>query len=367
MQLIKQGDMKKLIHTILLAFILLPNLIQAQEEAGAITSIWSYPVIYKYDEQVTWYFDLSATTFAAEQDVYMWMWSPSEPDAGNWENSSEFAKLNYEGNMVWSFTLTPTAYFSVTPEAIAASAGFWFRLKDKTGTKQSDVANVAYTDFSSFYTANELIRPYPTEPTLDDGLSILFNANLAPGFEGATSVHFHSGLNNWAVLQEYQSWLPEIVEKTKLKDLGNGFYKMDLIPSQYYNTEDGFIMENIVFLMVKDDWAGTTPDQVIYAAEYVAPPPPEFRFFPLQLSRKDFLGIIRKNNEPGVNKLIYTITAGSAEVTGEISGNMSEIKGFVNLVSGLEDAGNINEIHVLVKDNNDRTISDTTIPLKTVD
>lgn len=360
--------MKKIIYTILFAFIMVPNLIQAQtQEAGDITSIKSYPVIYAYNEQVTWTFDLSNTTFSPDEDLYIWIWSPSEPDAGHWENSSEFAKLSYNGNMQWSFTLIPTQYFSMTPEAIAASAGFWLRLKNKTGTKQSGVSNVPYTDFSSFYTANELIRSYPTAPTIDAGLSILFNSNLAPGFEGATSVHFHSGLNNWEVKQEYQAWIPEIVEKTKLKDLGNGFYKMDLVPSVYYGTEPGYVMNNIVFLMVKDNWAATTPDQVINAGEYVAPPDPVFMFFPLQISQKDFLGIIRKNNEVGVNKLFYQITAGNKVITGEFSGNTTEIKGFVNLVSELQGIPNLYEIHVLVKDNTDRTISDTVIPLKILD
>lgn len=360
--------MKKFIQTILFALLLVPNFIQAQtEEAGDVGAMWSYPVVYKYDEEVTWYFDLSGTTFEAESDIYLWMWSPSEPDAGNWENSSDFAKLDYEGNLVWSMTLTPTEYFSKTPAEIASSAGFWCRLKNKTGTKQSGVAQVAYTDFSSFYTANELIRSYPTAPTIDKGISILFNANLQPGFEDATSVHMHSGLNNWEISQEYQAWLPEIVEKTKLKNLGDGFYKMDLVPKDYYNTPDGFVMNNLVFLMVKDNWAGTTPDQVINAGEYIPPPPPEFRFFPLQLSKKDFLGIIRKNNEPGVNKLIYTITANDIILTGEFTGNVSEIKGFVNLVTPLQNVQNLTEIHVVVKDNNNNVISDTIIPLKTVD
>lgn len=358
--------MKKLIHILLLAFVMIPNFMQAQENAGAPTKIWSYPVIYNYDEEVTWYFDLSATTFAETEDIYLWIWSPSEPDAGNWENSSDFAKLTYQGNKIWSFTLTPTVYFTKTPEEIAASAGFWFRLKDKTGTKQSDVANVAYTPFADFATANELIRAYPPAPTLTGGLSILFNANLQPGFENATSVHFHSGLNNWDIKQEYQAWLPEIVEKTKLKNLGGGIYKMDLIPSVYYNAPEGYVMENLVFLMVKDDWAGTTPDQVINAAEYIPPPPPKFMFFPTQISKKDFLGIIRTNNETNVNKLIYTITAADHVITGEFSGGVSEIKGFVNLVTELQDV-NVTEIHVLVKDNNGRVISDTNMPLKTLD
>lgn len=359
--------MKKFIHLIVFALMLLPNFISAQDNAGTPTKVWSYPVVYKYDEQVTWYFDLSATTFAAGEDVYLWIWSPSEPDAGNFNNSSDFAKLTYVSDKTWKFTLTPTIYFSKTPAEIAASAGFWCRLKDKVGTKQTEVTQIAYTDFASFYTANEVIRSYPSRVSLNDGISILFNSNLVPGFDTATSVHFHSGMNDWTVKQEYQAWLPEIVEKTKLKNMGDGFYKMDLIPSQYYpDIPDGFIMTNLVFLMVKDNWAGTSPDQVINAADYVPPPDPVFSFFPLQLSKKDFLGIIRKNNEIGVNKLIYTITAGTVTLTGEFTGTVSEIKGFVNLVTPLQNV-NVTEIHALIKDNNGRTISDTNIPLKTVD
>ncbi len=356
--------MKRIIYSIAIAFFLIPTISQAQVEAGDIGDMWSYPVVYNYNEEVTWYFDLLNTTFPEDEDIYIWIWSPSEPDAGNWENSSEFAKLNYEGDMVWSFTLTPTEYFSMTSEDIAASAGFWLRLKDKTGALQSSVANVSYTDFSSFYTADELIRSYPTLLTLDEGVSILFNSNLVSGFGTPPSVHMHSGLNDWEILQEYQAWVPEVVEKTKLKDLGDGFYKMDLIPSEYFNTPDGYIMTNLVFLMVATDWAANSGDQVLYAAEFVPPPPPEFKYFPLQISQKDFLGMIRTDNERGVTSLIYTITAGTQIITGEFTGGISEIKGFVDLVSELYDAPNLTEIHVLVKDNNDRIISDTIIPLK---
>lgn len=365
--LLTKSNMKKFLYTILLALLMAPNFMQAQEAAGAVGPISSFPVVYKYDEQVTWYFDMSGSTFTENEDLYMWMWSPSEPDAGNWENSSDFAKLHYEGNKVWSFTLTPTVYFSRTVAQITASDGFWFRLKNKNGSKQSEVANVTYTDFSSFYTANELIRSYPTKPTIDKPVSILFNSNLKDGFAGVPSVHFHSGLNDWAVKQEYQAWLPDVSEKTKLKDLGNGFYRMDLIPQQYYNPEPGFVMENITFLFVAKDWTTNSGDQIIYAGAYEPPPPPIFGFFPLQISQKDFLGMYRKNNEPGVNKLLYTITAGSKIIAGEFSGGTAEIKGFVNLVSELQGIPNLSEIHVLVKDNKDKTISDTTIPLKTLD
>lgn len=355
--------MKTYIYCLLIA-LFIPTLISAQtEEAGDIADIWSYPVVYQYTEQVSWYFDLAGTTFTEDEDIYIWVWSPSEPDAGNWENSSEFAKLTYEGDFIWRFDITPTEYFGVTSEDIVNSAGFWLRLKNKDGSKQSSVGSVPVTSFDSFFTADEVVRSYPTNPSLDEPLSILFNSNLVDGFAGATSVHMHSGLNDWEVLQEYQSWLPEIVEKTKLKDMGDGFYKMDLIPNEYYPVPEDYVMENITFLFVKNDWELTSPEQKLIAADVEEPPTPVFSFFPLKISQNDVLGMRRIYNERAVTSLKYTITAGSKEISGEFTGDSDEIKGFVDLVTELKGIADLTSIHVVVTDNNDRLITETDIPL----
>ncbi len=362
----KRNHMKKYFYCLIIA-LFIPVWVSAQEEAGDIADIWSYPVVYQYTEQVSWYFDLAGTTFAEDEDVYIWIWSPSEPDAGNWENSSEFAKLSYEGDFIWRFDLVPTEYFNVTAEDIANSAGFWLRLKNKDGSKQSGVGNVPVTSFNDFFTADEMIRSYPTKPAIDEGLSILFNSNLVDGFDGATSVHMHSGLNDWEVEQQYQVWIPEVVEKTKLKDMGNGFYKMDLIPEEYFPVPEDYVMENMTFLFVKNEWEATTPDQKLIAADVVPPPPPVFSFFPLKISQKDILGMRRIYNERGVTTLHYIITAGSKEISGEFSGDKNEIKGFVDLVTELEGLTGLNSIHVVVTDNNDRLITETDIPLVELD
>lgn len=359
--------MKRIIQFFVFASVLLfSSMALAQTAMGSPNKIWSYPVVYKYNEKVTWYFDLSTTEFAENQDLYMWIWSPSEPDAGHWDNSSDFAKLKYEGNMIWSFTLTPTEYFKVSEAQIASSAGFWLRLKNKNGSQQSEVVQVPVTDFSSFYTDNLMFKSYPTAPTAEAGVSILFNSNLVPGFSGPGTVNFHSGVNNWDIKQEYQAWIPEVVQKTTMKDLGNGFYKMDLVPKTYYGLPDDYKLENIVFLFVKQDWAANSGDQVIYAGAYVPPPPPVLTFFPRQISKKDLLGIIRTNNEPGVTKLVYTVTAGTKVFTGEFVGGKNEIKGFINLVTELQNS-NVTKIHLLLKDNKDKVLSDIDIPLVTLD
>lgn len=364
--------MRKIILHLIVS--LLPILAFAAEPAGTIAKIWSFPVVYNYDEEVTWYFDLQGTTFTPEEDVYLWIWSPSEPDAGNWENSSDFTRLTHVGSMVWKITLTPTLFFNRTADAIAASAGFWFRLKTKTGTKESDVASIPQvyglpgTIVNDFIAADSLIKSFPSAPLVNQPISILFNSNLIEAFEGATSIHMHAGLNNWAIEQLYQAHLPEIVEKTRLKHMGDGIYRMDLIPNVYFpNVPVDFVFENLVFLFVKDNWAATTPDQVILADEFIPPPPPTLTLFPLRISQRDIMMIIRSDNESGVNMLRYTVTAGSKAFSGEISGTTAQIKGFINLVTELQGIEGLTNIRLVLRDNNDRLILDSNIPLVKLD
>lgn len=136
--------MKKIIfNTVLFAFAFL-SIGAYSQETGAPTRTWADPLDYTLDQPVTWYFDMTGTSFVDGQDLYMWAWSPSEPDAGHFAHSSEFAKLEYVGSMVWKKTLTPTLYFSKTVAEIKASPGFWMRLKGLTDVLQSGVFKVEF-------------------------------------------------------------------------------------------------------------------------------------------------------------------------------------------------------------------------------
>src|SRR5699024_8888432 len=158
--------------------------------------------------------------------------------------------------------------------------------------------------------------------------------------------------------------LADVSAKTQFKDLGGGIYKFDMIPSTYYGTEQGYIMSTLNFIVVGKDWAITTADQLLTAAEYIPPPPPEFKFFPMQISQKDFLGMIRTNNERGVNSLKYTLTAADKVISGEFTGNMAKIMGFVDLVTELDGMKPLDKIHIKVVDTNDQLVMETDIPLK---
>ena len=360
-----------------LVLMMLPQVSSATEDAGVPAKIWTYPVVYALDQEVTWYFDMTGTNFSEGQDLYLWAWSPSEPDAGNFDNSSEFAKLEYVGDMVWKKTLTPTKYFNTTVANIESSAGFWMRLKGKGNEKQSDVIQAPWSvgDIKTFKESGNAVQIYPEKFYLDQPLSLLVNANLVwtgavQGGLAGEEIHLHSGLNNFAegAIVEYQAWIPEVSAKTKLTPIGDNIYKIDFIPREYFGVDEDFVMENIEFLFPAKDWAkvGTAEggkNFVVLAPGVVAPPDPVFYFFPQKFTQYDILTLVRKNNEKKSQGLIYTIVAGGKTITGEFTGKAEEMRAYVNLLQGLAGATNLDKINLEVKDKNGSEILKTDIPL----
>ncbi|QIK53950.1 hypothetical protein G7051_06200 [Dysgonomonas sp. HDW5B] len=369
----------KYITIALLTFvaILIPRNSFATEDVGAPARVWTYPVVYALDQEVTWYFDMTGTGFSEKQDLFLWAWSPSEPDAGNFDNSSDFAKLEYVSGMVWKKALTPTKYFSKTVADIEASSGFWMRLKGKGNEKQSDVVQAPWSvgDIKTFKESGEAVQIFPQRFYLDEPLSILVNAEklwvggTQSGLAGE-EIFFHSGLNNFAAgaIVEANMGNPDLVKKTKLTPIGNNIYKIDFIPREYYGVGEDFVMENIEFLFPTRDWAKVGTNEggknfVILAPGVPIPLDPIFSFFPQKFSQYDILTLIRKNNEKNSQGLVYTITAGTKTITGEFTGNKDEMRAYINLFQSLSTELSIDKINLLVKDKNGAEIIKTDIPL----
>lgn len=85
--------MRKVIISLMLLF---PLLVMASTKVGT-PKCWTVPSVFTGDEQVTFYYDVTDVGFPEGIDLYLWAWQPTEPDAGNGNNSSDFAKLTYEG------------------------------------------------------------------------------------------------------------------------------------------------------------------------------------------------------------------------------------------------------------------------------
>lgn len=357
--------MKKAIYVFIGFLLLSLNTLNAQQAIADPDKMWTVPSVYTMDEPVTWYFDLSsASTLADGENLYLWIWAPTNPTGNP-------IPIKYEGDKVWSISFTPTQFFNMTVEQLFANTeNFYFLLRDLDGNKLTSTLSFPKVNYIKEFTeSGKVIDFAPSNFQLGSTLTILFNSNLVDGFNPAPStVHMHGGLNDWDAQQQFQAWLPEIREKTKFRHVGNGIYKKDLVPQTYFGVTEEYEMENLVFLVVKyngndatPDWAGASPDYKILAPNAPIPPAPVFYYFPQKFSQLDMLTLVRKNNERATS-LEYTITAGTKTITGAFSGTMTELRANINLLSELNSAGPISKIGLVVKRNGIEILK-TDIPL----
>jgi len=340
--------------------------VQAQEGVASPNKMWTVPAVYTMDEPVTWYFDMAdATQVADGEDLYMWIWAPTNP-------TNEPVPLDYAGDRVWSITFTPTEFFGMTVEQLFANTeSFYFLLRDLNGTKLTGTLSLPKVDYiTQFIESGKEFDYAPSDFQLGSMISILFNSNLVSGFNPVPStVHLHSGLNDWDVSQTFDAWLPEIREKTEFRHVGNGIYKKNFVPETYYGVTEEYEMENIVFLVAKyngnGDWAGASPDYKILAPGVPVPPAPNFYLFPMKISENDILIITRDNNDRG-QRLSYKITGGSKVLEGSMEGAMTRQRVFIDVATEFKGM-DISKINLLVTDQNGKTIYEGDIPLVQVD
>lgn len=117
--------MKKIIFYSLLLLFTFTDL-NAQTQPNAVCTS---KVSYSFDEEITYYFDLTGNTgITAGEDLYYYSWAPNPPPAGS-------ALLTYEDNMTWSLTYTPTEFYDLTVAEIEAvgDAAFWSNIQNANG------------------------------------------------------------------------------------------------------------------------------------------------------------------------------------------------------------------------------------------
>jgi len=367
--------MKKII--LIINMIVLPLVASSQ---GRIAEIWTQPAIFTATDSVSWFFDVTGTALDGETEgIYMWTWFPSEPDAGNFNNSSDFAALHHVEGNIWRFDLVPADYYGVDAGTITA---FYGLLKNDNGSKVTDAFapdqvppnDIKIYDLSTIR-GTARIDYFPKQFTVDRPLSILVNAAntwsdcatspVQGELAQADNVHMHSGVNNWAIQVQNNA---ENLEKTEMVHIGDSIYRIDLILNDYFDLPDNYPLEHINIVFGDDGWAHEGKDEdcadfAIAAPEIPEVVTPELLFFLQKISKKDLLIIKRTNNEAGVTALHYVITAGTTELSGDFEGTAAEMTAYIDLVTPLKDIQNLETINIVITDNNDRTITDIDISL----
>lgn len=370
--------MTKKILYLLIAVLLAPLFSLAQ---GHIKEIWTQPVVFKADEKVSIFFDITGTDLAAvaeEKGVCVWTWFPADPGE-TWGKPSAAATLTHVDGNIWRWDVNPAEFYKVDASSISALYG---QLQTISGEKQAffapdqDPPNDIKIPSLSSIKGDALIDYFPKLFTLDRPLSVLINANNlypdqcgnnpVPGqLAGAPNVHVHGGVNDWSIVVENN---PVNVNKTLLTEMGDGIYRWDFIPNNYFGLPDNFILKNISAVFASADWAyigkntGCT-DFFIDAPVLPDVPIPSLVFFPSKFSKKDIVVITRSDNEPGVTGMTYTISAGSKTITGSFEGTNATLTAYINLADELKDVSGLDKIHVELKDNTGRVVSKNDIPL----
>ena len=315
---------------------------------------WTVPAVFTPDQEVTFYYDVTDVGFPEGVDLYLWAWQPSEPDAGNGDNSSEFAKLTYLGDNIYCKTMVPTEYFHTTVDAMTNAdwPGFWQQLK----TKRDDLWSTEFVapdsrqewetikknaDQGVFVYSGKKVKNFTDKWTLNEPLTFVFNPKVftvggktmedfstTTGFDG---FKIHSGMDDWTYKQRVKVWIPGCMEKTNVQKLSNGYYSWSMTsPYDYYSwnyADDGtkastglesdYEPTNIAWLMVgivNGDWGGTCADQSTKAGQAVPYPDPSFSYFPTKLTANDILTLTRLYNGKLDGDLNCKIIAGNKEL-----------------------------------------------------
>jgi hypothetical protein len=297
---------------------------------------WAFPAVYEMDEEVTFYIDLSNSCFTEGEDIYWWVWQPSEPDFGNDAESSEFAKWTYDGNMIWKKTFVPTEYFGMSKEAMLAYSekAFWCNVKTKFGslptTKQTDTFKFDYPARTvAEIPDGNLWANDPTDFTVLTQTSVYFDSKLATGFTPGEDVFFNSQINNPEGDDYVFNYDPANPAKTKMVYLGDGIYRKDLAIKDYYfvpNADDpsvSIVNENYDLKYVKGNAVngkGAETDPVEFAASSLDPGIPAVYLLPSNLTFYDIFAINRVNPQKGEDPITYTVTcSGYPTITGQLA------------------------------------------------
>ncbi len=416
---------KSLFFSVLAALLMISSLPLTAGTKVGTPKVWTVPAVYTADQEVTFYYDVTDVGFPEGIDLYLWAWEPTQPDEGNGDNSSPFAKLEYLGDNIYCKTMIPTEYFNADKAAFEKEdwPGLWQQLKTKEDNLWSTefAAPDNRTELKEFKASGAGIKFYSgsnhsyTEAfNLTQPLSVLFNADVYK-IDGRTLkeiatdgdfVQFgvHSGLlgtyegeytTDWNPQQTLDVWRPLTLKKVGLKDLGNGIYKWDIeTPATYYsyNWDNGsdplttpkiltlfgenpdavieYQCDKLAYIVVKVisnpggyDWGINSGNQYQKAGTAEVYPDPQFSFFPQKFCAQDILTLTRKYNERTDGDLTYTITAGDKTLTGTLPGNRDKRETNINLLKELAGVTNLTKIHLKITNSHDAAVIDTDLPL----
>jgi len=262
--------MKKLFSLFVLVLTCV-NFVSAQWGDGILSTpkrIWTDPVIYNYDENVTWYFDLSnqdpdIKTILDEATLALWTWIPSNPGDGHFGGGYSIAQpemtLTHRGGYVYSITMKPTEFYNVTksyienPHYANGDEMTGFVMHVRVFSKNGD-ANINCAAFIIRY-PHFLIKDLKAAGTQDTATVYPSAANATTPlaallYNGGTfsgDLHVKSSVNNGEKMVSYDALNPDLTKAKTYFGINDVYVFNILNPSQYFGVAYDYTINSLEF------------------------------------------------------------------------------------------------------------------------
>jgi hypothetical protein len=265
--------MKKL-FSFLMIMLVSTSIMFADGQFGNPVRFWTDPAIFNYDEEVTWYYDLSDSNIPEGASIAIWSWEPAQT-VGSYGNApgetvadiDQASLLTYAGDHVWKLTFTPTELYGVGVDAFLANGedGFWQLLRvfgaDGVYLENTGVLCILYPHKILKRTqALALAETVPVESTV---YPAAINATTPIAFilnndevdaDVPVSLHLVSGLNGWTHKVDYD-WSDKDASKAIHYYGYDDIYVFNVVnPSTYYGIPYDFAITDIQYLFTNFDW-----------------------------------------------------------------------------------------------------------------
>lgn len=208
----------------------------------------------------------------ADEDMYIWTWSPFEFPAGHpkengiggeaWKNSNELLKMTKESDLLYSYTMIPTEFYEVDAATVYENdIKFLVKPKDGGGFGDPDKKSEDLTlEINPPDIARALVYGFPSSPLQDDIFRITYDnyketkvsmqnlesnncyiyleATLTDSIKIETSSFFQVGNN------------PDL----QMKEIEDGIFEIIMIPELFFNLTPNQKIDKVRAVVMKKEF-----------------------------------------------------------------------------------------------------------------
>ena len=209
------------------------SFVQAQTSGAVITTI---PSSFTAEDQVKVIVDVSNVPNLKDREpLYIWTWEPGDaaPGNGGWDNSNEARKMTKEGPNKWSWTFTPTQFYSKTPAEIT-QISFLVKAKNGNGDLKTDDIHLPVAPLVFVPTA---FRVFPKIVSKSDVVNIVLDQALA------TDINTQRMTPQQIKVSVYAGNTQVDVEKTvNLTAQGTKLYSASFLPTKLFTIPNSTLL-----------------------------------------------------------------------------------------------------------------------------